>query len=183
MALWQGHAFRSFSASCLRYQILFITSCRAYSSPYGTASEADELEAAREWYRDFKKGTIPAKISETSFSRSSGPGGQKVNKWVIKPSSPKFYSLQVRTSSKATTVWPLHALCKYVPKALHQGLRDSRYYVLSSDALAIQCDTGRSQTANKEETHARLHDEIALIYKNRVPGITSPEQRKRIEAL
>lgn len=167
MALFQGRAFRTFAASRLRHQIWFITNCRAYSSPYGSVSEADELEAAREWYRGFKRGTIPAKIGETSFSRSSGPGGQKVNK----------------TSSKATTMWPLRALCEHVPKALHQGLRDSRYYVSSSDALAIQCDTGRSQTANREETHARLHDEITLIYKNRVPGITSPEQKKRIEAL
>lgn len=182
MALFQGRAFRTFAASRLRHQIWFITNCRAYSSPYGSVSEADELEAAREWYRGFKRGTIPAKIGETSFSRSSGPGGQKVNKCVI-PQPSLNLSHQVRTSSKATTMWPLRALCEHVPKALHQGLRDSRYYVSSSDALAIQCDTGRSQTANREETHARLHDEITLIYKNRVPGITSPEQKKRIEAL
>jgi hypothetical protein len=88
-----------------------------------------------------------------------------------------------RTSSKATTVWELYALYPHVPKVLHQGLRDSRYYVHSSDSIKMQCDSSRSQSDNRAENHQKLFDEITRIYKQRVPGITPPEQMKKIEQL
>jgi len=88
-----------------------------------------------------------------------------------------------RTSSKATTVWPVPAIFDYVPKALHTDIRNSRYYVASSNSLIIQCDTNRSQAENENETHGRLFDEIKQIYKKRIPGITTPETKKRIEQL
>ncbi|CZS97962.1 related to Similarity to human DS-1 protein [Rhynchosporium agropyri] len=151
----------------LRGQFVFVQNHRVYSGSSGSESEEADLEAAREWYKGFKKSTIPAKLGQTTYARSSGPGGQKVNK----------------TSSKAITVWPLYALRSHVPKVLHQGLLDSRYYVASSESISIQCDTARSQSDNKEETHTRLHDELAQIYKMRVPGVTSPEQKQKIEHL
>ncbi|CZT01370.1 related to Similarity to human DS-1 protein [Rhynchosporium graminicola] len=151
----------------LRGQFVFVQNYRVYSGSSGSESEEADLEAAREWYKGFKKSTIPAKLGQTTYARSSGPGGQKVNK----------------TSSKAITVWPLYALRSHVPKVLHQGLLDSRYYVASSESISIQCDTARSQSDNKEETHTRLHDELAQIYKMRVPGVTSPEQKQKIEHL
>ncbi|XMA14096.1 hypothetical protein WAI453_006887 [Rhynchosporium graminicola] len=151
----------------LRGQFVFVQNYRVYSGSSGSESEEADLEAAREWYKGFKKSTIPAKLGQTTYARSSGPGGQKVNK----------------TSSKAITVWPLYALRSHVPKVLYQGLLDSRYYVASSESISIQCDTARSQSDNKEETHTRLHDELAQIYKMRVPGVTSPEQKQKIEHL
>lgn len=42
-----------------------------------------ELQATRDWFSRFDRSTIPAKIAQTSFSRSSGPGGQKTNKYSI----------------------------------------------------------------------------------------------------
>lgn len=42
-------------------------------------SEAD-MRAAREWLASFDMETIPRKLGDISFSRSSGPGGQNVNK-------------------------------------------------------------------------------------------------------
>ncbi|KAH7382867.1 hypothetical protein BKA64DRAFT_683384 [Cadophora sp. MPI-SDFR-AT-0126] len=162
----QHRALLSFP-SHIRGQLSIVQNRRAYSAQSGNENVAADLDAAREWFKRFTKGTIPAKIGQTTYSRSSGPGGQKVNK----------------TSSKATTVWPLYALRGHVPKVLHQGLRDSNYYVTSSDSISIQCDSTRSQTGNKDETYARLHDEISRIYKRRVPGITSPEQKQKIEHL
>ncbi|KAG4421390.1 hypothetical protein IFR04_005449 [Cadophora malorum] len=154
-------------SSQLRRQLSLFRNPRVYSSQSGNDSEAAELNAAREWFQHFNKSTIPAKLGQTTYSRSSGPGGQKVNK----------------TSSKATTVWPIYALQGHIPKVLHQGLRNSNYYVASSDSISIQCDTTRSQTGNRDETFTRLHDEVTRIYKKRVPGITSPEQRQKIEHL
>lgn len=42
-------------------------------------SEGD-MRAAREWLASFDMETIPRKLGDISFSRSSGPGGQNVNK-------------------------------------------------------------------------------------------------------
>jgi peptidyl-tRNA hydrolase ICT1 len=47
----------------------------------------------------------------------------------------------------------------------------------------MQCDTSRSQSDNKAENHRKLLEEITAIYKQRVPGITPPEQLKKIEQL
>lgn len=91
-------------------------------------------------------------------------------------------SLQ-RTSSKATTSWDLYALYPYVPKVLYQGLRNSRHYVSSSDCIKMQCDSSRSQSENRAENHRKLFDEITRIYRQRVPGITPPEQVKKIAQL
>ncbi len=94
-----------------------------------------------------------------------------------------FCSLSHRTSSKATTVWNLDVLYPHVPRFLHQGLRDSRYHVSSSNCIKMQCDSSRSQSDNRAENHQKLYDEITRIYKQRVPGITPPEQLKKIEQL
>ncbi|KAI4634954.1 hypothetical protein J4E83_002276 [Alternaria metachromatica] len=54
-----------------------IIHCRGHS---GSAT-GDEVQAARAWLAELHAETIPFKsIGELSFSRSSGPGGQNVNK-------------------------------------------------------------------------------------------------------
>jgi len=48
-----------------------------------TADVSDEeLQHARTWLHSLHAGTIPSAIGELSFSRSSGPGGQNVNKYA-----------------------------------------------------------------------------------------------------
>jgi len=79
MLLFQNHVIRSFSATSLHRQLFCLQNHRVYSQAGSNREEAD-LEAAREWYRSFSKSSIPTKVAETTFSRSSGPGGQKVNK-------------------------------------------------------------------------------------------------------
>lgn len=53
----------------------------AFSRQY-TVKRGDEaeLQAARQWLSKLDPETIPKGICEVSFSRSSGPGGQNVNK-------------------------------------------------------------------------------------------------------
>lgn len=54
------------------------------SDPHGTASQED-IKAARQWLDDLNPETIPRTMCDVSFSRSSGPGGQNVNKCAAKP--------------------------------------------------------------------------------------------------
>lgn len=42
----------------------------------------EEIAAARKWVDEFHPEAIPKNIGEISFSRSSGPGGQNVNKYA-----------------------------------------------------------------------------------------------------
>jgi len=177
------HVLKAWSKPPSRGQLALLQDCRTYSSRSTSDSEAADLDAAREWFQRFNKSTIPEKIAKTEFSRSSGAGGQKVNKYVEKSCAVNILLTFIRTSSKATTVWKLDALYPRVPKVLHQGLQDSRHYVSSSNSIKMQCDSSRSQSDNRAENHQKLFDEITRIYKQRVPGITPPEQLKKIEQL
>lgn len=47
-----------------------------------SSASDQEIEQARKWLANFDADTIPRSICDVSFSRSSGPGGQNVNKWV-----------------------------------------------------------------------------------------------------
>ena len=51
---------------------------RAGYQPYDAAFDPEELSAARTWYQNFKRSSLPK--GSTTYSRSSGPGGQHVNK-------------------------------------------------------------------------------------------------------
>jgi hypothetical protein len=45
------------------------------------ATEGD-VSAARKWLAELHEASLPSSIGEVSYSRSSGPGGQNVNKFV-----------------------------------------------------------------------------------------------------
>ncbi|KAK4973321.1 hypothetical protein LTR66_011183 [Elasticomyces elasticus] len=127
----------------------------------------DELAAARAWLAAFDAETIPRSIAEISFSRSSGPGGQNVNK----------------VSSKATLRLPLPSLLQLVPKLLHPAIRSSRYCARSSESLVIQADDSRKQNDNVHSCFVKLHNLIMQAGKDAVPGETSEKQMKRVENL
>ncbi|KAK8140084.1 hypothetical protein PG984_000150 [Apiospora sp. TS-2023a] len=127
--------------------------------------DQDELEEARNWYASFNPSSLPK--GQTSYSRSSGPGGQHVNK----------------TETKATTVWPLDDLTKVLPKIIHPALRASRYYTARNNSISIQAQTQRSRTANTDENHQKLAEEVQKAYRDSVPGETSDKKRKKYEAL
>ncbi|KAH8593933.1 hypothetical protein B0O99DRAFT_514934 [Bisporella sp. PMI_857] len=163
--MYQSAVLRSLYVKTFANRIISTPAPRSYSSKL-VKNDAD-LDAAREWFSKFNRNTIPESISTTTYSHSSGAGGQKVNK----------------TSSKANTTWPLNLLQHHVPKALMVALRGSRRYVMSSDSIQIQCDSHRSRTDNKTETHRRLWEEIKILYEKNVPGVTSPEKKAQIAAM
>jgi hypothetical protein len=57
------------------------SSWRKFASRSNGSADLD-LELARSWLKDLHPNTIPRHIAQLSFSRSSGPGGQNVNKSV-----------------------------------------------------------------------------------------------------
>ncbi|KAF2400132.1 hypothetical protein EJ06DRAFT_557185 [Trichodelitschia bisporula] len=126
-----------------------------------------EIAEARRWVASFSPNTVPRQLCEISFSRSSGPGGQNVNK----------------VNSKATLRLPLGALLPLLPPILHQPIRQSRYYAAKSNALVIQADDSRKQGDNVESCFSRLHEAIVEVAAEAVPGETSVTQARRVKEL
>jgi hypothetical protein len=58
----------------------------------------DELDTARRWLANFDAETIPRSICDVSFSRSSGPGGQNVNKYIYTPQLPTVVGILLDSS-------------------------------------------------------------------------------------
>ncbi|KAK0725393.1 hypothetical protein B0H67DRAFT_480676 [Lasiosphaeris hirsuta] len=132
---------------------------------FETGLDPEELAEARKWHQSFQPNSIPP--GNTSFSRSSGPGGQHVNK----------------TETKATTTWPISQLLGMLPTLLHPGVRSSKYYSKRNDCISIQAQTQRSRAANTDENHQKLFEELQTLYKSTVPGETSPDKARKYEAL
>jgi peptidyl-tRNA hydrolase ICT1 len=65
----------------LTSQSPFAHHVRPFASKRGPVDYSDEdLSSARKWLAALNPDTIPRNLSEITFSRSSGPGGQNVNK-------------------------------------------------------------------------------------------------------
>ncbi|KAJ5326770.1 Peptide chain release factor class I/class II [Penicillium brevicompactum] len=134
----------------------------------GFASQTDQdVQVARDWLKTLNSKTVPRHICEVSFSRSSGPGGQNVNK----------------VNSKATLKVPLGSLLPLVPRLLHQPLRDSRYHADRSQSLVIQADEERKQSNNVESCYDKLFQLLQTSAKAVIPGETTREQRDRVHKL
>ncbi|KAF1838020.1 hypothetical protein BDW02DRAFT_595112 [Decorospora gaudefroyi] len=133
-----------------------------------SSASDDELQAARTWLAALRADEIPLKrIGELSFSRSSGPGGQNVNK----------------VNSKATLKVPLDALLQHVPAALHGEIRRSRYVAARSNTIMVQADDSRKQSENAHSCYKRLYEAIAEAGRRAVPTETPAEQVQRVKAL
>ncbi|KAL2356181.1 peptidyl-tRNA hydrolase domain-containing protein, partial [Cryomyces antarcticus] len=137
------------------------------SSPRASGVDEEELEAARRWLASFDPETIPKSMCDISFSRSSGPGGQNVNK----------------VSSKATLRLPLDSLLPMIPSVLHSQIRSSRYCAEKSNSLVIQADDNRKQNDNVHSCFSKLHNLILEVGRDVVPGETSNAQRSRVKNL
>jgi len=113
-------------------------------------SNSSDVLKSKEWLQSFDSSQIPRHLFNISYSRSSGPGGQKVNK----------------TSSKATVSlnegeWLQSSKCYWIPSPIRQQLHEKPIrYVTKSNGLLIQCDTSRSRDQNTNNCFSRLLEEI-----------------------
>ncbi|PHH52902.1 Calcium/calmodulin-dependent protein kinase type I [Ceratocystis fimbriata CBS 114723] len=111
-----------------------------------------DLQEAREWARKVTHETLPR--GNIVFARSSGPGGQHVNK----------------TESKAITSWPIHEIITLVPRLLRPKLRESKYYTERTDSLSFSAQTSRQRSSNVDENRTKLLAELMCMYESTVPG-------------
>ncbi|EHK23562.1 uncharacterized protein TRIVIDRAFT_92142 [Trichoderma virens Gv29-8] len=128
---------------------------------YDAQLDQDALAEARLWYNSFDASQLPK--GSTTYARSSGPGGQHVNK----------------TETKAVTVYPVKDLLAVLPKYLHSAVRSSKYYTAGNDSLTFSAQTHRSKSANLDENKRKLIDEVMSIYREMTPAETSSEKKKK----
>ncbi len=100
---------------------------------------------------------VPEAVLRFSYSRSSGPGGQNVNK----------------LSTKARLHVALDDLAVATSSAVIQRLVNVPGVMINrNDELVITCDTSRSQVANRRACLARLREYL-------IAALTPPKRRKR----
>jgi len=114
---------------------------------------------------------IPRDKIEENFSRSSGPGGQNVNKLNTKA------EIRFKIS---TCTWLTDDVKKKV-RELHKN------HINNEDELIITCQTSRTQSMNLEEAYKKMRQ---LIYEasipererlNLIPPETNREEFRRVE--
>ncbi|PNY23438.1 Peptidyl-tRNA hydrolase domain-containing protein [Tolypocladium capitatum] len=139
----------------------FITTRLKRYEAYDAQLDRDALAEARSWFQRFDASQLPR--GNTTYARSSGPGGQHVNK----------------TETKATTAFPVKELLTMLPGSLHPSVRASKYYTAGNDSLTFQAQTHRSRMANTDENREKLLDEVARMYRENTPAETGGEKKKK----
>jgi len=105
-----------------------------------------------------------AKGVTMSFSRSSGPGGQNVNK----------------VNTKATVRCALDV--PWIPAWAKTVLAKDPHYAPSSHSLLVTSTTTRSQAQNIDDCLAKLHKIILASSTAHLQNPTSVETKKRVQA-
>lgn len=113
--------------------------------------------------------TIPESELRLDFSRSSGPGGQNVNK----------------VSSKAQVRWSVGASRVFTEEQKILVRAFAGKHLNKADEIVLSAESERSQLQNKEEVIRRLNAlvEMALMpKKKRKPTkVSRSQKRKRVE--
>ncbi|KAE8232908.1 hypothetical protein CF326_g2052 [Tilletia indica] len=155
----------------------------------------DSMRARRRWIAAFEQTTLTTDQFPIAFSRSSGPGGQNVNKLNTKATVRLDLARTTRSdgdeddkdgggnSSQPGTI-DLSPGKKWLPKTIASELvAQSPYYVQSSHSVAISSMRHRTAPANAQDALEKLHEHILSIASSSLVGETSAQQRDRVKGL
>ncbi|SCU97387.1 LAME_0F19504g1_1 [Lachancea meyersii CBS 8951] len=106
-------------------------------------------QTPEQWLQSLGVKALPVKSFSFQFDRSSGPGGQKVNK----------------SSSKCTLTIYGFSKCNWIPQDVRDQLmaKNFRYWAKSKDRIVIQSDKTRSRETNRDLCLEKLVNEVKAV--------------------
>lgn len=106
----------------------------------------NDNEVSRKWLDSLTFATLEPRYFHVRYDRSSGPGGQNVNK----------------VNTKCTLTLPNFSNCSLFPGEIKDQLitKNMKYYSANSDSIVIQSDETRSREQNKVRCFEKLIDTI-----------------------
>ena len=133
-----------------------------------TRRYSDGAAEMRGWLEQLHWSQIPKQLYRAQYARSSGPGGQNVNK----------------VSTKCTLTVEGFSKCAWFPALVReQAVRRLRYYARAQDAVVVQCDQWRSRERNREECLRRLVRELkAVVHVAAAPDPVAEARHARLHA-
>ncbi|KAI9454707.1 hypothetical protein F5148DRAFT_984990 [Russula earlei] len=135
------------------------------STSLPTPPPLKDAAGAGDWLARFRASRIPRTAVDIAFSRSSGPGGQNVNK----------------VNTKATVRCPLDS--SWIPPWARDGLRQSPYFVKSTRSILLTSTVHRSQARNVDDCLSKLHALVCSAASQQIQNEPSEEQRERVRVL
>ncbi|EPT04103.1 hypothetical protein FOMPIDRAFT_45704 [Fomitopsis schrenkii] len=124
--------------------------------------DASDNAKAQEWIDQFLLYDIPRDVVQLSFSRSSGPGGQNVNK----------------VNTKVTLRCPLSS--NWIPLWAHDYIKNSPFYVSSAKCIQITSTVHRSQAQNIDDCLRKLRRLVHAAASDPIQAEPSEEQKERV---
>lgn len=121
-----------------------------------------KVKEAQLWLKQLKPAVLPKDQFSVTFNRSSGPGGQKVNK----------------TSSKATLTLPQWRTKQWLPDEIKRQMEESGFrYATKKGDIVIHDDTQRSRELNAQLCLEKFCSELkkTVIF----AGETSEEDKNK----
>lgn len=135
----------------------------------------------RRWVAAFQDLTLRRNDYQVTFSRSSGPGGQNVNKLNTKASVRLELS---QVSGHAPDSLDLAHPRKWLTRDLVSRIaKKSPYYVASDHSILVTSMRHRTQEANVEDALQKLHAHLLELAQEGMVGETSDDQRERVRRL
>ncbi|KAK7037773.1 hypothetical protein VNI00_010734 [Paramarasmius palmivorus] len=166
MLLRQG-LFKIYRKECIYPPRRFHSQGKPLPTPPSvvTLETSEDSSKARAWVSQFSEKKIPRNLVELSFSRSSGPGGQNVNK----------------VNTKATLRCDLNA--DWIPLWARPEITKSPQYAPSSKSILITSTLYRSQAQNIEDCLSKLHSLVLAASVANLKNETPEEKRKHVADL
>lgn len=165
----QAHPRLVFRAARHQINLRSKHSLRATALPTPPALSAlatsKDVAAARDWLKSFGRCSISRAAVDITFSRSSGPGGQNVNK----------------VNTKATLRCALDS--SWIPLWARDGLQESPHFVRSTRSILLTSTLHRSQAQNVDDCLSKLHALVSSASSRPIQDEPSEEQREHVRAL